>query len=245
MISIPKEFKQIEYKLKEPFPESDIKWRVQRQISDSPPTYVILAYVDARAVQNRLDQVFGIFGWEILKPEVTQDGILLGIRVNYGGIVKEVWDGSPETKIEAFKGGISKAFVRAASTGLGVGRYLYNLPATKVVAIPSEQITDKSRATYVKSGNQWYAWVPPKVSEILKHDRIQDLKKLAESCNVALEELKDYSEKKYQAVPSKLLVEDPAKFENLVSDVKNAKVLPYLASLHLSRGSDEKVFKLE
>ena len=113
--------------LKAPFGEKHIEWRVQQSgfTKDGKPWVMVLAYVTARAVMDRLDDVFGVHGWSD-KYEHRDGGVLckLSCSFNNNWICKE--DGSPETAVEAFKGGISKALVRAA-VKFGVGRYLYDL----------------------------------------------------------------------------------------------------------------------
>ena len=84
-----------------------------------------LAYVQARAIQNRLDEVVGFENWKVSYKEI-QGGFLctLSIRINDEWIEKE--DGASVTEFESVKGGISNAFKRVASSGFGIGRYLYN-----------------------------------------------------------------------------------------------------------------------
>lgn len=113
--------------LREPFPASDIQWRVQSAgISNKKPWALVLAYVDSRAIQERLDEVFGVDGWWD-SYEHKENGVecSLSFRNDRGDIITKK-DGSPETNIEAFKGGYSKSLVRTASK-IGIGRYLYNL----------------------------------------------------------------------------------------------------------------------
>lgn len=125
-------------KLKEltkPFSVKDIEWRVQSSgiKTDKSPWAMVLAYVTARAVQKRLDEVFGVLGWKDMYRHVD-GGVICSLSCfdteRKEWVTKE--NGSPETKIEAFKGGISKAFVRVAASGFGVGRYLYDLDTTFV-----------------------------------------------------------------------------------------------------------------
>jgi hypothetical protein len=52
-------------RLREPFPESDIEWRIQSSGKKGDRYWAkVLAYVQARAIQERLDEVFTIFGWQ-------------------------------------------------------------------------------------------------------------------------------------------------------------------------------------
>lgn len=116
-------------KLRAPFPPEDIEWRPGAKNKDKSKC-LALAYVDARAVQDRLDSVCGPEGWQ---DEVTIFGnttlCRLGIKIGDEWVWKT--DGSGETAVEAEKGAISKALVRVASKW-GIGRYLYNTPPTWV-----------------------------------------------------------------------------------------------------------------
>lgn len=113
--------------LNDPFPVEQIRWRIQEsRVKDMKPWALILAYVDARAVMSRLDRVFGQIRWRDQYKHL-EDGVLCTIGYWDGNQWIEKQDGAPETKFEAFKGGISKAFVRCA-VKWGIGRYLYNLP---------------------------------------------------------------------------------------------------------------------
>jgi len=82
-----------------------------------------IAYIDARDVQKRLDDVMGIENW---KTEIIScDGgslCKLSLKIEGEWITKT--DGAENTKIAAFKGGISGALKRAA-VQWGVGRHLY------------------------------------------------------------------------------------------------------------------------
>ena len=116
--------KELYEKLKEKFDEKDLEFRVGATNSDKTMG-LALAYVQARAIQNRLDEVVGIENWKVSYREI-QGGFLctLSIRINNEWISKE--DGANVTEFESVKGGISNAFKRVASSGFGIGRYLYN-----------------------------------------------------------------------------------------------------------------------
>ena len=111
-------------KLKAKFDEKDLEFRVGATNSDKTMG-LALAYVQARAIQNRLDEVVGFENWKVAYREI-KDGFLctLSIRINNEWISKE--DGANITDFESVKGGISNAFKRVASSGFGIGRYLYN-----------------------------------------------------------------------------------------------------------------------
>ncbi|MBP5532013.1 MAG: hypothetical protein J6Y54_08310 [Lentisphaeria bacterium] len=125
------EVKRIEAALQAAFPATDIEWRVQQGgVSQSgKPWARVLAYVTNRAIQSRLDEVFGVDGWQNMIREWRDKSTVCGISVRFGDEWITKWDGADETDIEATKGGISDAMKRAA-VQWGIGRYLYKLEAT-------------------------------------------------------------------------------------------------------------------
>lgn len=117
-------------KLQAPFEEIDIEWKSQTVgVSAGGNPYVLaVPYVTNRAIQKRLDEVFGVFGWEnVYKPSTDGKGYLCGITVHVENKSVTKWDGADCTTIEPLKGGLSNSMKRAA-VQLGIGRYLYNLP---------------------------------------------------------------------------------------------------------------------
>lgn len=117
-------------KLFEPFPEAIISWRAQSVKSDGTAA-MALAYIDARDVMNRLDQVCGITGWQCKYSHANGKTVCdIGILVDHINGLEWVWkaDGAGDSDIEAEKGALSDAFKRAA-VRWGVGRYLYDMPA--------------------------------------------------------------------------------------------------------------------
>tara|TARA_R110000824_G_C14888986_1_gene644233 strand:+ start:45 stop:623 length:579 start_codon:yes stop_codon:yes gene_type:complete len=84
-----------------------------------------LAYIDARTVMKRLDDVMGIDGWQDSYRSIENRTICeLSLKINGAWVTK--CDGAGDTKIEGAKGGISDSFKRAA-VKFGIGRYLYYL----------------------------------------------------------------------------------------------------------------------
>lgn len=110
--------------LKKPFLDDELEFRVGATNSDKTKG-LALAYIQARAIQNRLDEVVGIENWRVSYKEIN-GGFLakLELKINNEWIAKE--DGANVTDYEAIKGGISSAFKRAASVW-GIGRYLYEI----------------------------------------------------------------------------------------------------------------------
>ena len=114
-------------KLKEPFDPGLIHWRVGATTQDKKKG-IALAYLNARDVTKRLDDVCGL-DWQCRYP--FEGCCEIGIKMHsLDGLTSEwVWraNGAGETAIEAVKGQYSQGLVRTASTW-GVGRYLYYLP---------------------------------------------------------------------------------------------------------------------
>lgn len=107
-------------KLKAPFPAGKIKWR-------KGPGNTQLAYADARAYQERLDEVMGE-GWQCRFPIVTEKGTVCEVGLLIAGEWRWRSNGAGETNIEGEKGQFTDAFKRACSMW-GVGKYLYALPS--------------------------------------------------------------------------------------------------------------------
>ena len=111
-------------KLEKPFSDDELEFRVGATNSDKTKG-LALAYVQARSIQNRLDEVVGIENWRVSYKEINGGFIgKLELKINNEWIAKE--DGSGVTDYEAIKGGISCAFKRVASVW-GIGRYLYEI----------------------------------------------------------------------------------------------------------------------
>jgi len=61
----------IEARLQEPFEPNDIKWRVQQSgVKNGRVWMIVLPYITGRAIQKRLDDVFGVFGWEVKQEPI-------------------------------------------------------------------------------------------------------------------------------------------------------------------------------
>lgn len=115
-------------KLRAEFPRDAISWRAQSMKADGSAA-MALAYIDARDVMNRLDDVCGPDGWQDrYEFHGSRTVCYLSITPNGGIDWITKADGAGDTDVEAEKGGISDAFKRAA-VKWGIGRYLYDLPA--------------------------------------------------------------------------------------------------------------------
>lgn len=111
--------------LRKPFPSSVISWRVGSTNRDKTKC-IPLAYLDARAVMDRLDEVFGINGWQSTLDPLS-DGFQCKLSCKFGDEWVTKSDVSDFSNIDALKGGASGALKRAA-VSFGIGRYLYDLP---------------------------------------------------------------------------------------------------------------------
>jgi hypothetical protein len=114
--------------LRRPFDAKRISWRVgstKKDESGKPVSGIALAYIDARDVMARLDEVFGL-NWQCRYTHADKKTICeIGVKIDG----EWVWraNGAGDSDIEAEKGATSDAFKRAAVL-FGVGRYLYDLP---------------------------------------------------------------------------------------------------------------------
>lgn len=127
------------------FPRSAVSWRAQTVTKDGTKA-LALAYIDARDVMDRLDEVCGPENWsDRYEFHGSRTVCYLSIRVNGEWIVKA--DGAGDSDVEAEKGAISDALKRAA-VKWGIGRYLYSLEAPWVPCECSEYNGKK----------QWKGW---------------------------------------------------------------------------------------
>lgn len=108
------------------FDKADIHWRAQA-LTRNGDKALALAYLDARNVMERLDQICGMENWQD-RYEVIGAKTICYISIKIGDEWVTKSDGAGDTKVEAEKGSISDAFKRAA-VKWGIGRYLYSLDA--------------------------------------------------------------------------------------------------------------------
>ena len=154
------ETRGLEDALKAPFREEDLEWRLQAssKAGAGRAWAICLCYVSARAIEDRLDEVFGIDGWydEYTQLEGGKPGFMCTLAVKTGDEHHNMWvskqDVSELTDVEPLKGGVSGALKRAA-VKFGIGRYLYNLEANFAV------IDSRGKFKGPK-GTDW-KWSPP------------------------------------------------------------------------------------
>ena len=113
--------------LKELLEEMPYKWRVQ---SAKQWGATCVAYVDARDVQKKLDEVCGPDRWQVKYDEHKGNLFAsIGILTASGWVWKS--DCGTESNVEKQKGEASDAFKRAAVMW-GVGRFLYDKSIPKL-----------------------------------------------------------------------------------------------------------------
>ncbi len=162
----------IEAMLQQPFQPDDVKWRVQRSgIHNGNPWVVVQPYITGRAIQTRLDEVFGFGGWEVFQHETMNgDGFICTVKVWNKDLKRWITkqDVAQKTDIESLKGGASGALKRAGVL-LGIGRYLYRLKPEYAQCFKCERRKDATNFIRVYEDNKnkktsnWADadWIPP------------------------------------------------------------------------------------
>lgn len=160
-------------KLQEPFNPIDIEWRAQQSgiSATGKPWMIVLPYITSRAIQQRLDEVFGPFAYEIKQEETKAlDGFVCTISVLHEGRWISKQDVAPKTDIEPLKGGASGALKRAGALW-GIGRYLYHLESGFATCMLCEKQSDAvhnfSRIKKDKNSTHFVGvdWLPPKLPD--------------------------------------------------------------------------------
>lgn len=128
--------------LREPFPAASVSWRVGSTTKDKSKG-LPLAYIDARDVMERLDDVLGPESWQSRYTHAAQKTVCeIGIKINAEWLWKA--NGAGDTDFEGEKGAMSDAFKRAAVLW-GIGRYLYDIKS------PWVEIEPQGRSYRIKS----------------------------------------------------------------------------------------------
>jgi hypothetical protein len=121
------EMKEVAEALAAPFEEADVKWKPQ-QVSGNRAR--VVAFVDARVIQDRLDEVMGVMGWQDSYECLPDGSVMCRLRIRLCGEWIEKMDvgGQSEQPDEGDrrKAAFSDALKRAA-VKFGIGRYLYRL----------------------------------------------------------------------------------------------------------------------
>ena len=130
-------------KLREPFDPREVDFRVQGKVNEQTSKAQVVAYIDARTVQDRLDAVVGAgnwsFDWQPLNLDGKGDVTTAKGIVTIHGVSKA--DIGTASNFEPSKGCVSDCFKRAAGHW-GIGRYLYSIPAAWVPAEKGGRISE-------------------------------------------------------------------------------------------------------
>ena len=124
--------KDLNKKLSAKTPENERKYRVGNTFDYKGKKLAnMLCYVDARYVQDKLDEVIGVGNWSSDFMEI-KGSLFCRITISFLrddgeiGIVSKM-DCGTESNVEKQKGEVSDAFKRAG-VQLGIARDLYSLP---------------------------------------------------------------------------------------------------------------------
>jgi hypothetical protein len=124
----PRSVEEVTEALAAPFATKDVKFK---PAAVSGRRALALAYVDARAIQDRLDDVLGVTGWQDEYECLPDGSVVCRLRLRLGDewITKMDVGGQSEQPDEGDrrKAAFSDALKRAA-VKFGIGRYLYRLP---------------------------------------------------------------------------------------------------------------------
>lgn len=128
-----------------PFPPDAISWRVGSTTQDKSKG-MALAYIDARDVMQRLDDVCGPAGWQCTYPHANGKTVCsIAIKCGDEWVCKS--DGAGDTDVEQEKGALSDAFKRAA-VRWGIGRYLYDIGS------PWVELEQRGKTHIIKASEQ-------------------------------------------------------------------------------------------
>jgi hypothetical protein len=119
----------IQSALAEPFEPDEVKFKPQAVKGNRA---MAIGYVDARVIQDRLDEVLGVDGWQDEYQTLADGSVVCQLRLKIGGEwITKTDVGSPSEQPDGgdrLKAAFSDALKRAA-VKFGIGRYLYRLPA--------------------------------------------------------------------------------------------------------------------
>ena len=113
--------------LAEPFEAKEVKWKPQMVKNNR---CLAMGYIDARLIQDRLDEVVGAENWEDTYKQLPDGSVMCRLRVRFGDRwVTKMDVGSPSEQPDQgdrMKAAVSDALKRAG-VKFGIGRYLYRL----------------------------------------------------------------------------------------------------------------------
>lgn len=112
-----------------PFEPREVKFKPQMVKNNR---CLAMAYIDARLIQDRLDEVLGVENWEDVYKILPDGSVMCRLRCKFGDRwITKTDVGSPSEQPDGgdrLKAAFSDALKRAA-VKFGIGRYLYRLSA--------------------------------------------------------------------------------------------------------------------
>ena len=134
-------------KLNIPTPKNEIKYRPGSTFSYNNKKYArMLAYVDARYIQDKLDEIVGVGSWSNDFHRDEKGILFCTITINFerkdGAASISKTDCGTESNVEQQKGEVSDSFKRCA-VHFGLARDLYNLPDPKGFKYIAEMSNNK------------------------------------------------------------------------------------------------------
>jgi len=169
--------KNEEIKINTPLAIDEIDFRVQSINKGGYAT--VLAYKDARADMQRLDDVYGVTGWQRLHTRDNHNCIVsIWCDDKKQWIQKE--DTGTESSAEAQKGLASDSFKRACFN-LGIGRELYDYPVIQIKLNSNEFKVEGGRAkqTWDLKLKEWIwlsEFVDNKLTSLIATDNNQNVR---------------------------------------------------------------------
>jgi hypothetical protein len=142
--------------LSAPFPVDAIHWRAQNVTEKNGGSALALAYIDARDVMDRLDDVVGPACWTDTYEETPKGRLICRLSLCIDGTWIMKSDGAGDTDVEGDKGAISDSLKRAA-VKWGIGRYLYSIGN---VWAPCELVTVNGEVVKKNGKPSWRKWKP-------------------------------------------------------------------------------------
>ena len=135
----PPEIRAIQDALSDPFEPKEVKFKPQMVKNNRA---MAMAYIDARLIQDRLDEVLGVANWQDTYQFLPDGSVVCRLRLKLGDHwITKTDVGSPSEQPDSgdrVKAAVSDALKRAA-VKFGIGRYLYRLPAQWVDYDPAKK----------------------------------------------------------------------------------------------------------
>ena len=132
-----------------PFPAAAINWKTSNPTAKNTTTEVC-AYIDARDVMDRLDEVLGVDGWSfdwqpvLMGTNKKNEPIIMSAKgtITIDGASKSDVGDMNNGNFQPNKAAVSDALKRAA-VHFGIARYLYDLPEMRAQVDGSGKPTAK------------------------------------------------------------------------------------------------------